>query len=159
MLRFHNVSAYLANLHVSFLFLASNFRSLLSVVRSQTRKIRVDTWDSRKFFCVLCDFARDFCIFVAENYLPIKRKWYDKDKIFDFDCDFCRFVYEFRNAFCSIRNKLKISPNLERTFQFRQIRLLESRRKVFGKRFIRQYPYYMGCKERSKTQNLERSFQ
>ncbi len=64
MLKFHNGSAYLANLvlffsrkdakfanfsanhsnlHVSFLFLASNFRSLLSVVRSQARKIRVDT--------------------------------------------------------------------------------------------------------------------
>ena len=38
-----NFSANHANLHVSFLFLASNFRSLLSVVRSQAKKIRVDT--------------------------------------------------------------------------------------------------------------------
>ena len=41
--KFANFSANYSNLHVSFLFLASNFRSLLSVVRSQTRKIRVDT--------------------------------------------------------------------------------------------------------------------
>ena len=41
--KFANFSANHSNLHVSFLFLASNFRSLLSVVRSQARKIRVDT--------------------------------------------------------------------------------------------------------------------
>ena len=38
MLKFHNDTAYLANLHVSFLFSLWEIRSLLSVVRSQSKK-------------------------------------------------------------------------------------------------------------------------
>ena len=41
-----------------FSFFAYKIRCLLSIVRCQVKKIRVDTWDSWSLFCELCVFAR-----------------------------------------------------------------------------------------------------
>ena len=72
MLIFHNVSAYLANLHVSFLFSLWEIRSLLSVVRSQSKKnpcryVRFVELPSRSLR--LCE--RKFCWYYKVLYLCV----------------------------------------------------------------------------------------
>ena len=55
-----------------FSFVAYKIRCLLSVVRCQVKKIRVDTWDSWSFFRELCVFARNPWIFARKRYVQIR---------------------------------------------------------------------------------------